>query len=141
MFDHICEVVCEGESVKLIDIKRKTRKLEILYPRQLIMYFAKEYKALPTYKSIGEPFGKDHATVIAAHKVIQNYIDTDKTKREQINKYRDKLDGTEVIIKKTEILKDLLTELEGKISLAEQRLVSLQLNVNEIKGLIEKYKL
>jgi hypothetical protein len=141
MFDNICEVICEGEHVSLMDIKRETRKLEILYPRQLIMYFAKEFKALPADRLIGEPFGKDHATVISSHKAIKNYIDTDKVKREQIKNYREKLTGVKEIIAKSEVLKDMLRNFEYQISIAEQRMIMLQLNVNEVNGLIEKYKL
>jgi hypothetical protein len=141
MFDNICEIICQGEHVSLMDIKRETRKQEILYPRQLIMYFAKEFKALPADRLIGEPFGKDHATVISSHKAIRNYIDTDKVKREQIKNYREKLTGVKEIIAKSEVLKEELRDLQHKISLAEQRLATLHLIVSEVNGLIEKYKL
>lgn len=141
MFDNICEVICEGERVSLMDIKRETRKLEILYPRQLIMYFAKELKALPSDRLIGEPFGKDHATVISSHKAIRNYIDTDRAKCEQIKNYREKLTGIKEVIAKSKVLKELLQDLEQQISVAEQRLIALHLNVNGVKELLERYKL
>ena len=141
MFENICEVICSGERVSLIDIKHDTRKLEILYPRQLIMYFAKEFKALSSDRLIGEQFGRDHATVISSHKAIQNYIDTDKVKREEIKKYTENLTGRKEIITQVEALKKILIILERQIGRAEQRMLILQLNVNELKSLIEKYNL
>ena len=140
LFEHICETICEGEKIKLIDVKCETRKLEILYPRQLIMYFAKKLKALPSDRLIGDQFGKDHATVISSYRAIQNYIDTDKVKREQIKSYADKLAGIQEITIKVKIIKELLKKLELKMSLLEQRMIALQLNVNEVRNLIDKYK-
>ncbi|MFT4033229.1 MAG: chromosomal replication initiator protein DnaA [Siphonobacter sp.] len=67
------ETIMEGISdhyrISIADLKGKSRKKEIVLPRQIAMYFAKEYTDL-SLKSIGYHFGgRDHSTVIHA---IQN---------------------------------------------------------------------
>ena len=90
MFLNICEIICRGENVTIDDLKVGTRWLEFIYPRQLIMFFVREFK-LDSESGIGRFFHKSHATVIHACKVIQNYYDTDKIKRKEIDNYRTKI--------------------------------------------------
>lgn len=62
--DTIQEVIADYFQVTIADLKSKSRKKEVVYPRQLAMYLAKEYTDLPL-KSIGYHFGgRDHSTVI-----------------------------------------------------------------------------
>ena len=62
-------MVAEYYSIKLSDLKGKLRKQSIVRPRQIAMSLAKE---LTEYKlpAIGQAFGKDHSTVIHAHRAI-----------------------------------------------------------------------
>ena len=56
----------------------KTRKREIALPRQLAMYFAKEYTNA-TFTKIGEEMGgKDHSTVMYACETIRDVSKIDK---------------------------------------------------------------
>lgn len=60
-------------SLKLSDMKSKNRSRKIVAPRQLAMYLCREYtdESLP---QIGKFFGgKDHSTVIHAHKKVEKY--------------------------------------------------------------------
>jgi chromosomal replication initiator protein len=62
--DTIQEVIADFFQVTIADLKSKSRKKEVVYPRQLAMFLAKEYTDLPL-KSIGYHFGgRDHSTVI-----------------------------------------------------------------------------
>ena len=67
--DEIQRVVAEYYSIKVSDLKGKQRKQSIVRPRQVAMSLAKE---LTEYKlpAIGQAFGKDHSTVIYAHRAI-----------------------------------------------------------------------
>lgn len=67
--DDIQRVVAEYYSIKVADLKGKQRKQSIVRPRQMAMSLAKE---LTEYRlpAIGQAFGKDHSTVIHAHRAI-----------------------------------------------------------------------
>lgn len=65
-------------------LHRKTRKREIVQPRQIAMYFAK-ILTKDSLASIGMKIGsKDHATVLHASKTINNLVETDKSFRKMI---------------------------------------------------------
>ncbi len=70
--------VSEFFNVTVELLKDKTRKKEIVIPRQLAMYFAKEYTDY-SLKVIGSYFGgRDHTTVIHALQAVENMLATDK---------------------------------------------------------------
>jgi chromosomal replication initiator protein len=59
------------------EIKSKSRKKEIVIPRQMAMYFAKEFTDL-SLVMIGTYLGRDHSTVIHAISSVENMRDTDR---------------------------------------------------------------
>jgi len=64
-------------NIKTEDIKSKKRTQNIAVPRQIAMYLCRELTDIPLLK-IGENFGgKDHSTVIHAHKKIVADLKTD----------------------------------------------------------------
>lgn len=70
--------VAKHFKVQLSDLKSKKRTEDITLPRQVAMYLARELTDL-SYPGIGERFGgKDHATVIHAHKKIEERIKKDE---------------------------------------------------------------
>jgi chromosomal replication initiator protein len=76
--DTIIEAVTENYKVKAIDLKGKSRLREIVLPRQVAMYLAKELTNL-SLKSIGYHFGgRDHSTVIHAIQTVNDLMDTNK---------------------------------------------------------------
>ena len=76
--DTIIEAVTEQYKVKITDLKGKSRLREIVLPRQVAMYLAKELTNL-SLKSIGYHFGgRDHSTVIHAIQTVNDFMDTDK---------------------------------------------------------------
>lgn len=59
-------------------LKRKTRKREIVQPRQISMFLAKNLTRY-SLKTIGIHFGgKDHTTVIHSCQVVKDLMDTDE---------------------------------------------------------------
>lgn len=86
--DSIQEAVSTLFGVPVEDIKGKSRKQELVYPRQVAMYLAKELTNL-SLKSIGYHFGgRDHSTVIHAVQTISTTADQDDAVRETIQKLR-----------------------------------------------------
>lgn len=80
---HIQEVVCDYFGIRKEQLLSKARKREVALPRQLAMYFSKEYTSA-TYARIGDEMGgKDHTTVMHACKTVKNHLEVDK----EIKKY------------------------------------------------------
>jgi chromosomal replication initiator protein len=64
-----------GIPVELLE--GKTRKHEVVLPRQIAMYLAKQLTSL-SLKSIGLHFGgRDHTTVLHSISMVENYVATD----------------------------------------------------------------
>lgn len=75
--DNIQKVVAEYYGIKPADINAKSRKANLVRARQVAMYLAKELtnKSLP---EIGSLFGgRDHTTVIYAHRKVTSERNTD----------------------------------------------------------------
>ncbi|MDO4763345.1 MAG: chromosomal replication initiator protein DnaA [Flavobacteriaceae bacterium] len=88
---HIQEVVCDYFGIRKEHLLSKTRKREIALPRQLAMYFSKEYTSA-TYARIGEETGgKDHTTVMHAHKTIIDQSKMDKDIKKYIKDLKEKI--------------------------------------------------
>jgi len=147
MIDAIIEIICTGEGISKEELIKKSRDVELVFTRQLILYFCHELK-LGSDKYIGSMIGKDHATVWHSVKVINNYIDTDKIKAEKIKgywktilRYRNK-EQSEISIfvidstlrKDLELTNSLISDLENKIILAKSKLKELQETINQINN-------
>jgi len=70
----IMKTVAGHFEIKVSDIKSKNRSRQISIPRQIAMYLCREYTKL-SLPDIGRQFGgKDHTTVIFAHKKMTKII-------------------------------------------------------------------
>ena len=88
--DFIQKTCADYYDIKLIDLKAKTRKKEIVTARQVAMYFSKEFTN-HSLKSIGYHFGgRDHSTVIHAVQTVNDLIETDTTFKAAVNELRKK---------------------------------------------------
>ena len=68
-----------------VDIWMPSRKAEVTYPRQLCHYFARKLYPAKSLQKIGDFYGgKNHATVLHSIKAINDYIDTDRVKAQEI---------------------------------------------------------
>lgn len=69
-------------------IYKKTRKKEVVKPRQLIMYLLREDFSLP-YPTIGQKLGnRDHTTVIHSYEKIRRELEGDVELEQEINQIR-----------------------------------------------------
>lgn len=73
----ITKLVCNYYNVEIDDIMSKKRARMITQARQIIMYLSKEHTTLPLSRIGTELGGRDHSTVIYAHKNISTLMTTD----------------------------------------------------------------
>jgi chromosomal replication initiation ATPase DnaA len=72
----IKKCIAKHFNIKVEDLYNRSRKTEVLIPRQLAMYFIRE-KTKIGLKEIADSFiGFDHTTVMNSVKQVQNAIDT-----------------------------------------------------------------
>lgn len=87
----IQEEVAKFYQISVADMISKKRPKEIAYPRQIAMYLIREItgKSLP---AIGKDFGgRDHTTVIYAHKQISDKMKTDTTLQKEMDAIKSQL--------------------------------------------------
>lgn len=88
---YIQEVVCDYFGIERDKLLSKSRKRDIALPRQLAMYFAKEFTN-HTFAKIGEEMGgKDHSTVMYACEQIKDMSKIDKEIKKYVKEISDKL--------------------------------------------------
>lgn len=89
--DYIQKTVAEYFKVETDELKSKSRKKEVVIPRQVAMYFCKLYTN-HSYKVIGSQFGgRDHSTVIHALHSVEDMAETSHQFKNQIEELRKKL--------------------------------------------------
>ena len=85
----IMKTVAGYFEIKVSDLKSKNRSRQISIPRQIAMYLCREYTKL-SLPDIGRQFGgKDHTTVIFAHKKMTKIIKEKGELEKTINKLAD----------------------------------------------------
>ncbi len=86
--------ISERYNVTIEEMLSRKRTKSIAYPRQVAMYISRELTDLSLPK-IGQEFGgRDHTTVIHAHKKISESIETDPEVQSEINSYLEELKST-----------------------------------------------
>jgi chromosomal replication initiator protein len=89
--DFIQKTVAEYFKVDLESMKSKTKKREIVIPRQVSMYLCKRYTQL-TLALIGENFGgRDHSTVIHALESVEDMMKADSNFRNSVEELSKKM--------------------------------------------------
>lgn len=89
--DTILKVLAEKYAVDVRDLLSRSRRNEVVFPRQLGMYLSSALTPLST-TDIGRAFGgRDHTTVIHARDKIKGMIDKDPFFLETINKLIEKV--------------------------------------------------
>jgi len=84
----IIKIIADFYNLEEDVIYKKTRKKEVVKPRQIIMYILREDFNI-SYPSIGEKLGgRDHTTVIHSCEKIKNEIKTDLVLNKEINQIR-----------------------------------------------------
>ena len=79
--DSIQKKVAEHFDVRFADMTSKRRPANIAFPRQIAMYLARELTKL-SLSEIGDAFGgRDHGTVLHAHRLVRERMTTDEKTR------------------------------------------------------------
>lgn len=87
----IVKIISDFYSIEEESIYEKTRKKEVIKPRQIIMYILREDYNI-SYPSIGQKLGgRDHTTVIHSCEKIKVDIKEDQALFQEINQIRDLL--------------------------------------------------
>ncbi|MEE1038421.1 MAG: chromosomal replication initiator protein DnaA [Eubacterium sp.] len=89
--ESIKRAVCKYFDINIKDMDSKKRSREIAYPRQIAMYLSKEMTEL-SFPKIGGAFGgKDHTTVMHAHKKIAEELLTNESTKHAISEIEKKI--------------------------------------------------
>ena len=91
----IQRMVAEYYDIRLGDMTSKQRPQNIAFPRQVAMYLCRELtdQSLP---SIGNAFGRNHATVLHAHRSVGTKMKKDSGLRQTILSLQQRLGGVAV---------------------------------------------
>jgi len=77
--------VADHFDIRLADMTSKRRPANIAFPRQVAMYLARELTK-SSLNEIGEAFGgRDHGTVLHAHRLVQEKIKKDEKTRQTVS--------------------------------------------------------
>jgi len=83
--EQIQKRVAEHYDVRIADMTSKRRPANIAYPRQVAMYLARELTKM-SLSEIGEAFGgRDHGTVLHAHRLVKDRIRTEEKTRQTVS--------------------------------------------------------
>ena len=85
----IIQVVAEHFKMKEADILGKKRNKEIVAPRQIAMYLAREMGSM-SYPDIGRAFARDYTTVIHSYEKIKAEIKKDSVLKNLVSEIRSK---------------------------------------------------
>jgi len=81
----IVEFVSEWYGITSRQLVAKTRKREILEPRQIAIWLAVKYTRMSKVAIGANIGGKDHATVLHSERVVDNLLETDKLYSKRFN--------------------------------------------------------
>ena len=82
--DQIQRRVAEHFDVRLADMTSKRRPANIAFPRQIAMYLSREHTKT-SLSEIGDAFGgRDHGTVLHAHRLVSGKIKSDEKVRQVV---------------------------------------------------------
>ena len=88
----IIDIVCKFYNVKKEELLARKRTKQIAESRQIAMYLITEFLSIPL-ESVGNIFGKDHATVIYAKNKIADDIKKSKKLEVEINDLKQMIEG------------------------------------------------
>ncbi|MBI4142431.1 chromosomal replication initiator protein DnaA [Candidatus Uhrbacteria bacterium] len=87
----ILQVVSEFFDVPIVDLIGKSRKKELVGPRQIVMFLMRE-EIKSSYPAIGNELGgRDHTTAMHAHGKITNEVESNEKVRQDVQLIRQRL--------------------------------------------------
>lgn len=90
--DAIKKLVCRDFSISLKDIVSRSRKQEIVRPRQIAIYLSRQYTDQPL-QAISKSFNRQHATAIHAINAIQKELKINGSVKKQVGILGKKLES------------------------------------------------
>ena len=88
--EHIQRTVADFYDIRLADMSSKRRPQSIALPRQVAMYLSRELTQ-HSFPTIAEAFGKNHATVLHACRLIGDKVSQDADMRKSVTAIQQKL--------------------------------------------------
>ena len=85
----IIQVAADHFKMPISDILGKKRNKEIVIPRQIAMYLAREMGGM-SYPDIGRAFDRDYTTVIHSYEKIKSEVKKDSSLKNTISEIRSK---------------------------------------------------
>jgi len=90
-YRNILKVVAEFYDIKPSDLINRSRKKELVYPRQISMYLIRE-ELNGSYPYIGEKLGgRDHTTVMYAYQKISKQVENNESLQHEINLIKERI--------------------------------------------------
>jgi hypothetical protein len=128
-------VICAGEGLSPEMIHTKNRHQDIVFCRQLIMYYARKTTHL-SFREISKYFNLDHATATFSVNVIHNRLETDKKIRQKMEFYNNAFGLEFKTDLKTSVLQ-LYGELNNEVEKIEIRILKLHEMIDSMKHQVE----
>jgi len=88
--EDIQRLVADYYDIRYTDIVGKRKPASIAMPRQVAMYLCRDMTSY-SLPAIGEAFGKNHATVLYAVRVVESRLKEESSLRQEVNSIRQKL--------------------------------------------------
>ncbi len=89
--EDIIRIITDFYNIEEENVYKKTRKKEVVKPRQIIMYILREDYNI-AYPTIGQKLGgRDHTTVIHSYEKIKKELETDSVLSQEIHQIRNML--------------------------------------------------
>lgn len=88
--EDIQQIVADRYHIKLQDLKGKSRKREIVMPRQIAMYLCRDMLSV-SLVSVANEFNRDHSTVMHGYEKIEAMIEEDQDFRAEIEEIRNEI--------------------------------------------------
>jgi len=83
-FEHIMKTVADHYDVRLVDMTSKRRPAVITMPRQVAMYLCRNLTS-SSLPEIGSAFGKTHATILHACRLVEKKMETNSDLRQNVS--------------------------------------------------------
>jgi chromosomal replication initiator protein len=90
--DVIKKLVCKYYNVSVEDVMSRSRKQNLVRPRQIAIYLSRHYTDAPL-QSIGKSFNRYHATALHSINCIERGIKQDSSIKKQVSFFRKKLES------------------------------------------------
>ncbi|MEE4262760.1 MAG: chromosomal replication initiator protein DnaA [Desulfobacteraceae bacterium] len=90
--DVIKKLVCKYYNISIEDVISRSRKQNLVRPRQIAIYLSRHYTDAPL-QSIGKSFNRYHATALHSINCVERGIKQDSSIKKQIGFFREKLES------------------------------------------------